>query len=103
MILKEAWPRLLSWDELQTAAVARVMISQSESVTADELQALTEIMFAAFGSGVIHLHSHRPTLQLQVSSHPVANRLARWQAQRCRAAAVGASLLTIRVCWPMLL
>lgn len=81
VILKEAWPRQFDWEELQTAAVARVMEFQNESVTADELQALTEIMFAAYGSGVIHLHSHRPEVQLQVTSHPVANRLARWQAQ----------------------
>ncbi len=81
VILKEAWPQFLSWDELQTAAVARVMHSQSESVTADQLQALAEILLAAFGSGVIKLHSHRPAIQLTVTSHPVAYRLARWQAQ----------------------
>ncbi|HEX4950716.1 MAG TPA: methyltransferase regulatory domain-containing protein, partial [Blastocatellia bacterium] len=81
VILKEQWPRSLTWDELQTAAIERVKQHQSDSFTAEHLQALAEIMLAAFGSGVIQLHSHRPEIQLAVTSHPVAYSLARWQAQ----------------------
>jgi methyltransferase-like protein/SAM-dependent methyltransferase len=81
VILKESWPRLLSWDELLAASVARVMQQAGESVTDDDLQNFAEIMLAAYGSGVIRLQSHRPDMQLTVTSHPVASRLARWQAQ----------------------
>ena len=79
LVLKDAWPRLLDWNELETAAVAR--LSQAESVTAGDLLVLTEIMLAAYRSGVVELYSHRPTMQLEVTARPVANRLARWQAQ----------------------
>ncbi len=81
LTLKDAWPRLLNWEELENAAVVEVSSHQAESVTADDLLALMEIMLAAYRSGVIELHLHRPAIQLEVSAHPVANHLARWQAQ----------------------
>ena len=81
LALKDAWPRLLNWEELEQAAVARVASHQAESVTAEDLLALAEIMLAAYRSGVIEVHSHRPEMQLEVTARPVASRLARWQAQ----------------------
>jgi methyltransferase-like protein/protein-L-isoaspartate O-methyltransferase len=82
LVLKDAWPRLLDWAELETAAVARLTAEQPAAVTAADLNALREILLAAYGSGVIELSVHRPAMQLEVTTHPVASRMARWQAQR---------------------
>lgn len=81
LVLRDAWPSLLSWEELSAATVARVTSLLEKSVTEEDLQALRAILLAAYRAGVIELSIHRPAMQLAVSARPLASALARWQAQ----------------------
>ena len=81
LVLKDAWPRLLSWDELIAASIARVAAVRSESINDEDIEVLREILLSAYRSGVIELSVHRPVMQHQKTSHPIAYPLARWQAQ----------------------
>lgn len=81
LVLKDSWPRPLTWAEMEEAAVARLGATQTEPVAAEDLSIMNEIMLAAFRAGVVVLHSHRPAMALAVTTHPVAHGLARWQAQ----------------------
>lgn len=82
LVLKEAWPQRLSWTELEAAAVTRLRAQHSDVDVSGAVTVLPEILLAAFSSGVVELSLHRPAIQLDISSHPVASPIVRWQALR---------------------
>lgn len=84
LALKEAWPQRLRWPELEAVAVNHLSAHHPELHTREALAVLPEILLAAFSSGVVELALHRPALQLDVTSHPVASPLVRWQALRSK-------------------
>lgn len=78
LVLKEASPRALSWDELLQAASTR--LSHSTDIDETATDTLAEILLAACGSGLVRLHGQAPQFTTIVSERPQASRLARLQA-----------------------
>jgi methyltransferase-like protein/protein-L-isoaspartate O-methyltransferase len=84
LCLLEAWPRTMSFDELLSAARARLDLAPSEASDAGiDAQVLGNNLLTAFGysDSLVELHVHVPSLTTDVSECPVASAVARFLAQ----------------------
>jgi methyltransferase-like protein/protein-L-isoaspartate O-methyltransferase len=86
--LRQAFPRRLTLEEIAHAARVRLELDARQqhydlgALGDDEVQVLKEIMFAAYRSGLLKLHTYQPALTTEVSTRPEVFPLARWQAQQ---------------------
>ncbi len=84
--LHDAHPRRLSFDALVQSARQRLerdaVENQYEPVEIDDedVQVFQEIIFAAYLSGLVKLHTFQPALTTTISDKPEVFPLARWQA-----------------------
>lgn len=82
LVLYNAFPRRFTFAEVAQAARLHLEEKQPDRdpLGAEDVQILKEILFAAYRSGLIKLHTYQPKLATEVSSHPEVFPLARWQA-----------------------
>lgn len=80
MILAETWPGTLSFTGLLAQARAKLGLPATPSFDA-EAKALFELVLQTYAPGLTTLHLCPPRFSRQVRERPVANPLARWQAQ----------------------
>lgn len=86
LVLHDAFPHRLSFAEV--AQTARLHLEQDArekhytlgEIDDEDVQTLQEILFAAYLSGLIKLHTYQPTMAVEISTHPEIFPLARWQA-----------------------
>jgi methyltransferase-like protein len=78
--LHSEWPRPLTFAELVSAANRRLGHSSSE----EDVAALSEVLLAAYGTGLVELHSFRPLWATQLSARPIASPLVRLQLRQGR-------------------
>jgi methyltransferase-like protein/SAM-dependent methyltransferase len=78
LVLAEAYPMALGWEELRSRAAQRLGVHGGEVDT----RALTEILFGACKRGLVRLHVHRPEFVVEAGDWPVASRLARAQSAK---------------------
>lgn len=86
--LRNAFPCRLTFDEV--AQAAQIHLEQDArqkqyalgEIDQEDVQVLKEILFAAYLSGVIKLHTYQPALATKISERPEVFPLARWQAEQ---------------------
>jgi methyltransferase-like protein/2-polyprenyl-3-methyl-5-hydroxy-6-metoxy-1,4-benzoquinol methylase len=82
--LAEAWPRAMSFDELLSAARARLSSPGGRGGNGDlDAQMLGANLLTAYGysDSLVELHVHAPPMATKAGERPVASHLARLQAQ----------------------
>jgi hypothetical protein len=80
LVLGEAYPRGLRFSELREAVCDRLG-TKVASLTAEDDAKMIRIIVSAFANDVIELHVHQFTYRGHVSERPVANPVARLQAE----------------------
>jgi methyltransferase-like protein/SAM-dependent methyltransferase len=76
--LGEQYPRSLAFDALLVAASKRIGLQVPDPESTRKLE---ETLLRAHGAGLIEMHLHAPKFALEPGEKPVANPLARLQAQ----------------------
>jgi methyltransferase-like protein/cyclopropane fatty-acyl-phospholipid synthase-like methyltransferase len=76
--LGEQYPRSLAFDALLVAASKRIALQGPDTASTRKLE---ETLLRAHGAGLIEMHLHAPKFALDPGEKPVANLLARLQAQ----------------------
>jgi len=92
--LGSIWPQAIGFDDLVTAALARLgPVADSVRENLDEqLESLNEILLRSFCAGVIDVDAFPPRLTASISERPEASLLARKQAE------TGPLLTSLRHC-----
>ncbi len=86
LVLQQSFPRRFTFAEVAPAARLRLELDAQEKhyalgeIDEEDVQVLQEILFAAYRSGLIKLHTYQPAMATAISSHPKVFPLARWQA-----------------------
>lgn len=78
LCLGKQYPRSLTFDALLAEASRRIALQAPDP---DSIAKLEETLLKAHGAGLIEMHLHVPKFTLQPGEKPVANALARLQAQ----------------------
>jgi hypothetical protein len=87
LYLAEAWPQVVPFDRLLSAAHSRLGLDsvplRRTAATQDDAKILAANLLTAYGYGgnLVELHVHAPHMVLDVSEKPVASPVARFQAQ----------------------
>ncbi|HZQ60762.1 MAG TPA: class I SAM-dependent methyltransferase [Casimicrobiaceae bacterium] len=80
MILADAWPRCIAFDELLSTAASATNTAAGEAARG----MLASALLSAYAAGVIELHYAAPVFTLEPGARPQAGRLQRLHAQRGR-------------------
>lgn len=80
LALQSSWPRPLTFAELVSAANQRLGHESDEN----DIVTLAEVMLAAFGNGLVELHSYRSQWATEVHDRPIASPLVRRQLRAGR-------------------
>jgi len=78
LCLGEQYPRSVSFDELLVEASNRIALQVPDQ---EDIAKLEEVLLRAHGAGLIEMHLHAPKFALEPGEKPMANPLARLQAQ----------------------
>jgi SAM-dependent methyltransferase len=81
LVLGEAWPAALSFEDLVHRAVDLLGESPREDGMAEDVAALMQLLFRACRGGLVDIHLYAPKLTTVISERPLASRLARLQAE----------------------
>ena len=86
-ILGKLWPTPLPFTDLLRQAYSALPVAAGTTSTSSpfsslDTQPLSSFLLQLYAGGVVDFHTVLPPFVREVSSHPVASPIARWQAQR---------------------
>jgi methyltransferase-like protein/ubiquinone/menaquinone biosynthesis C-methylase UbiE len=79
VIMQEHWPQSLFFDDLVERAQSRFYV---EPVSDQEKETLAQILFEAYGAGLLDIHVYQQKFVMEVSEKPVVSPLVRIQLQK---------------------
>lgn len=79
LLLHEEWPQSISYDTLLRRAEEKLADAPRPADAEQELREFQTVLFRAYATGLIELHSYAPKINRVISEKPVASPLARWQ------------------------
>ncbi len=81
-VLSKHAPRLFTFTELVAAAYECLGLTDSAQHTAEDVETLQNILYAAYGADVINLHCAKLPLAESVSARPQTTKLVRYQTSQ---------------------
>ena len=83
VVLREAWPRRLKFDELLACADELLGSRASDpAARSEEVDTLAAILLQTYASGLVQFHVHSPRCAVVPGERPAASALARLQIER---------------------
>ena len=81
--LSQCWPRSVRITELLTAARSLASSEEArESEQDQDARDLCNLLLRAYAAGVVELHTWAPQIMTEVSDHPIASPIARFESRR---------------------